>query len=264
MSKVLCRSSNYELAQALYERCRLQQPQNVQVLSNLAAVHLCLENWLEALKHAQLGLKIDPQHIKCLYRCGDAAMHLGQYTKAIHHLALAQKLVRLAQPAAEYFLACKPEPCLPPSIQHSCSCVANRPRAPLGIICVGVRRTLTHSSKNVQVPSDQQISRCLGIARELQHQSLGHYDPAKLFLNQQNKAPSRLANYTGPLKVTHLPGNNPFQLQSTSSGNNLKCMCTRRQSCELPLAFQLPVYMMALYLTLTSIASMLQGVLLQL
>ncbi|KAL3132993.1 hypothetical protein ABBQ38_006902 [Trebouxia sp. C0009 RCD-2024] len=142
------RSSNYTLAQALYERCRLQQPQNVQVLSNLAAVHLCLKKWLEALKHAQVGLEIDPKHIKCLYHCADAAMHLGQYTKAIHHLTLAETLA----------------------------------------------------------PSSPQISTCLRTAQELQRQSLGQYDPGKLFLNQQDKAVSQLANFTGPLKVTHLPG----------------------------------------------------------
>lgn len=71
----MCSSAKYELAQALYDKCCLQKPQDVQILSNLAAVHIRLENWLEALKHAQNGLDIDPQHVKCLYRHGIAATH---------------------------------------------------------------------------------------------------------------------------------------------------------------------------------------------
>lgn len=106
-----CRSANYELAQALYERCRLQQPQDVQILSNLAAVHLRLENWLEALKHAQIGLDIVSQHIKCLYRHGVAATNLGQHIRAICDLGLAQKLVMpIVSAAADHVLkfACQP------------------------------------------------------------------------------------------------------------------------------------------------------------
>ena len=88
-----CRSANYQLAQAFYAKCCLQKPQDVQILSNLAAVHLRLENWREALKHAQNGLDIDAQHVKCLYRHGIAATNLGQYPRASCDLMLAQKLV---------------------------------------------------------------------------------------------------------------------------------------------------------------------------
>ena len=99
----LCRAAKYETAQTLYEKCHLQQPQDVQVLSNLAAVHLSLENWLEALKYARNGLEINPKDIKCLYRCAVAATNLGQYTKAICDLTLAQKLVSLMLPVARIF-----------------------------------------------------------------------------------------------------------------------------------------------------------------
>ena len=90
-----CRLANYELAQTLYEKCCQQQPQNIHILSNLAAVHICLENWVAALKHAQSGLDVNPEHVKCLYRHGIAATSLGQYTRASCDLILAQKLVLL-------------------------------------------------------------------------------------------------------------------------------------------------------------------------
>ena len=79
----------------LYHQCCLQQPQNIQILSNLAAVYLCQENWLEALKHSQKGLDIEPEHIKRLSHHDVAATELGQYNRAICDLTLAQKLVML-------------------------------------------------------------------------------------------------------------------------------------------------------------------------
>lgn len=90
-----CRAANYGLAQSLYHKCCLQQPQDMQILSNLAAVYLCQENWLEALKHSQNGLDIKPEHIKCCSHHGVAATNLGQYIRAICDLTLAQKLVML-------------------------------------------------------------------------------------------------------------------------------------------------------------------------
>lgn len=58
----------------------------------------------------------------------------------------------------------------------------------------------------VQEPSNQDIASCLRAAQELQRQSYGQYNPDELFLNHQDKSPPKLANFTGPLEVTHLPG----------------------------------------------------------
>ena len=58
----------------------------------------------------------------------------------------------------------------------------------------------------MQDPSNHDIASCLRSTQELQRQSQGQFDPDKLFLNGQHKSPLTLANFTGPLKVTHLPG----------------------------------------------------------
>lgn len=58
----------------------------------------------------------------------------------------------------------------------------------------------------VQEPSNRDIASCLKVAQQLQRQSYGQYNPDELFLNHQDKSPPKLANFTGPLKVTHLPG----------------------------------------------------------
>lgn len=58
-------------------------PDSVLVLSNLAAVCIELKAYSQALKYAQDGLKIDTNHIKCLYRCGVAHMRLGQFKDAV-------------------------------------------------------------------------------------------------------------------------------------------------------------------------------------
>ena len=92
---MICRSGDYPLAQSLYEKCRLQDPFDVRILSNLAAVYLKLHDWTKALTYAQNVLKMSPDHVKCLYRYGVAAMHLQEYNKAVCTLQSAQKLVRL-------------------------------------------------------------------------------------------------------------------------------------------------------------------------
>lgn len=121
---VLCRSADYAQALALYEKCPQQAPQDVQILSNLAAVHLCLENWPEALEHARKGLSIDP--IKCLYRSGIAAQHVGQYSKSIEALTLAKKLVssRLSILAMKWTLANCIELFPWPQMSESCGSAA--------------------------------------------------------------------------------------------------------------------------------------------
>ena len=65
------------------------------ILSNLAQVHINLENFHDALIQAQNGLKLEPNHVKCLYRCGVASTHLGNYDDAVRHFQKAKQLVRL-------------------------------------------------------------------------------------------------------------------------------------------------------------------------
>ena len=62
-------------------------------MSNLAQVHIELGNYCHALVHAQNGLELDPTHVKCLYRCGVANRHLGNYENALHALQKAKQLV---------------------------------------------------------------------------------------------------------------------------------------------------------------------------
>lgn len=77
------RLQDYSTAQALYKSCLQQSPANVLILSNLAAVHIELKEFPQALKYAQDGLAIDASHVKCLYRCGVAHTNLEQYNDAI-------------------------------------------------------------------------------------------------------------------------------------------------------------------------------------
>ena len=65
------------------------------IFSNLAQVHINLENFHDALIQAQNGLKLEPNHVKCLYRCGVASTHLGNYDDAVRHFQKAKQLVRL-------------------------------------------------------------------------------------------------------------------------------------------------------------------------
>lgn len=63
-------------------------------MSNLAQVHIELENYCHALVHAQHSLELEPTHVKCLYRCGVANRHLGNYENAFLALQKAKQLVR--------------------------------------------------------------------------------------------------------------------------------------------------------------------------
>lgn len=74
--------------------CLKQCPDNIVVLSNLAAVYIELKEYAQALQHAQDGLKVDGSHVKCLYRSGVAFMHLEQYTNAIERLKTAKQQVK--------------------------------------------------------------------------------------------------------------------------------------------------------------------------
>lgn len=74
--------------------CLQQRPDSPTLLSNLAAVHIELDDFPQALKYAQDGLKADASHIKCLYRCGVALLKLERYNDAIEHLKKAKKQVR--------------------------------------------------------------------------------------------------------------------------------------------------------------------------
>jgi len=70
------------------------RPKDVTIMSNLAQVHIKLGNYCHALVHAQTGLELEPTHVKCLYRCGVANRHLGNYENALLALQKAKQLVR--------------------------------------------------------------------------------------------------------------------------------------------------------------------------
>ena len=78
-------------------KCLKEHPDDVLILSNLSAVHIELKAFDQALKYAQDGLKMDPSHVKCLYRSGLANMHLEQYKTAVSDLDKAKRLVRHIQ-----------------------------------------------------------------------------------------------------------------------------------------------------------------------
>lgn len=69
----------------------------------------------------------------------------------------------------------------------------------------------------MQNPEDCAIKEELANAEELMQQSLGHLDPAKLFLAPQSGLRNTMANYVGPLKVINIPGR--FAHVSTSYRN---------------------------------------------
>ncbi|DBA96184.1 TPA: hypothetical protein ACH3X1_015662 [Trebouxia sp. C0004] len=61
-----------------------------------------------------------------------------------------------------------------------------------------------HADCTTQNPEDCSIKEEL--AKELMQQSLGHFDPAKLYLDPQFGSQNTIANYVGPLKVINIPG----------------------------------------------------------
>ena len=87
------RSKDFKTAQKLYEKCLKERQQDVTILSNLAAVHISLEKYAQALEYAQHGLKVEPNYIKCLYRCGVASTSLEQYSDAVAYLQNAMQQV---------------------------------------------------------------------------------------------------------------------------------------------------------------------------
>ncbi|KAA6417619.1 MAG: hypothetical protein FRX49_12411 [Trebouxia sp. A1-2] len=147
-ASVTAESKEYTKAQILYDKCLRARPKDVTIMSNLAQVHIELENYCHALVHAQHSLELEPTHVKCLYRCGVANRHLGNYENAFLALQKAKQL--------------NPEDCA--------------------------------------------IKEELANAEELMQQSLGHLDPAKLFLAPQSGLRNTMANYVGPLKVINIPG----------------------------------------------------------
>lgn len=86
------RLKDYTEARQLYDECLRARPKDVTIMSNLAQVHIKLGNYCHALVHAQNGLELDPTHVKCLYRCGVANRHLGNYENALHALQKAKRL----------------------------------------------------------------------------------------------------------------------------------------------------------------------------
>ena len=58
------------------------------------------------------------------------------------------------------------------------------------------------------------ISAALADAEDLLQQSLGHFDPDKLFLNSKTKSPNVMANYVGPVHVTHISSTFTIQVCS--------------------------------------------------
>ena len=61
-----------------------------------AASHLLNEEYLQALRLAQSGLKHDAKDSQCLYNCGLAYMGLGHYGEAFTHLKKADKQVGMS------------------------------------------------------------------------------------------------------------------------------------------------------------------------
>ena len=92
------RCKDFVQAQALYSKCLQKRPDSIVILSNLAAVHIELGDYPQALRYAQDALKIDAKHVKSLYRCGVAQMHLQQYTEAIQVLEQAKQQVSVTCP----------------------------------------------------------------------------------------------------------------------------------------------------------------------
>ena len=88
------RSKQYATAKQLYTQCLEEQPHDISILSNLAAVHVQLEEYRQALQHAQAGLKLQANHVKCLYRCGVAQAQLGMFAEAVTCLEQAKQQVR--------------------------------------------------------------------------------------------------------------------------------------------------------------------------
>ena len=93
-----CRCKDFVQAQALYKKCLQQRTDSIVILSNLAAVHIELGDYPDALKYAQDALKLDATHVKSLYRCGVAQMHLQEYSKAIQVLNQAKQQVSVTCP----------------------------------------------------------------------------------------------------------------------------------------------------------------------
>ena len=93
-SQTGCRSKAYAVAQERFEKCLEESPHDIKLISNLAAVHIELQTFPQALAYARRGLQLDSSHVKCWYRCGVASSHLGQYTEAIKCLQKALQLVR--------------------------------------------------------------------------------------------------------------------------------------------------------------------------
>lgn len=74
--------------------CLQQCPDNLVILSNLAAVCIELKEYAQAVQHAQDSLKLDGSHVKCLFCSGMALMHLEQYANAIAWLKKAKQQVK--------------------------------------------------------------------------------------------------------------------------------------------------------------------------
>ena len=58
----------------------------------------------------------------------------------------------------------------------------------------------------LQNKESKEINACLETVGKLQRQSQGQFDVDQLFLNKHREAPAQLANFTGPLTVSQVPG----------------------------------------------------------
>ncbi len=58
----------------------------------------------------------------------------------------------------------------------------------------------------MQNPEDCAIKEELADVEDLMQQSLGHFDPAKIYCDPQFGSHKTMANYVGPLKVISIPG----------------------------------------------------------
>ncbi len=64
----------------------------------------------------------------------------------------------------------------------------------------------THADCALQNPEDPAVQEELADVEDLMQQSLGQFDPAKLYLDPHFGSHKTMANYVGPLKVISIPG----------------------------------------------------------
>ena len=107
MPHCCCRVKDFVQAQALYSKCLQERPDRINILSNLATVHIELADDPQAVRYAQDAIKLDANHVKSLDRCGVAQMNL--VVDAKHNAepqAVAKALAEATARVAAHTAAC--------------------------------------------------------------------------------------------------------------------------------------------------------------